>query len=108
MSILPTPEHSQMRPSRSSRKRLLQSDGTFSESFYSQADSNPLLEYIENTPKRRRQLSFIVYQDSSIPLESSKLGDSRDINKSQIAPQYSLLEEIIPNSDIPSNESNSD
>src|SRR5271155_3460028 len=91
MSMLPTPEPSQVRPSRGSRKRILQSDGTFSQSFYSQADLNP----IENTPKRRRRLSFEVYQDSLISLESPKLGDSRDINESQIAPQDSLLEEII-------------
>jgi hypothetical protein len=106
--MLPTPEPSQIRPRRGSRKRILQPDGTFSQSFYSQADLNPLVEYIENTPKRRRRLSFEVYEDSLISLESPKLGDSRDINESQIAPQDSLLEEIIPNSDILLNESNSD
>ena len=95
MSMLPTPEPSQVRPSRGSRKRILQPDGTFSQSFYSQADLNPLVEYIENTPKRRRRLSFEVYQDSLVSLESPKSGDSRDINESQIAPQDSLLEEII-------------
>src|SRR5271154_7571516 len=94
--MLPTPEPSQIRSSRGSRKRILQSDGTFSQSFYSQADLNPPVEYIENTPKRRRRLSFEVYQDSLISLESPKLGDSRDINESQIASQDSLLEEIIP------------
>ena len=98
--MLPTPESSQIRPSRSSRKRILQSDGTFSQFFHSQADSNPLPEYIENIPKRRRRLSFEVYQDSLIPLESPKLGDSRDIDESQISPQDSLLEEIMPNSDV--------
>jgi len=94
--MLPTPEPSQVRPSRGSRKRILQPDGTFSQSFYSQADLNTPVEYIENTPKRRRRLSFEVYQDSFISLESPKLGDSSDINESQIAPQDSLLEEIIP------------
>jgi len=91
MSMLPTPEPSQVRPNRGSRKRILQPDSTFSQSFYSQADLNP----IENTPKRRRRLSFEVYQDSLVSLESPKSGDSRDINESQIAPQDSLLEEII-------------
>ena len=106
--MLPTPEPSQIRSNRGSRKRILQSDGTFSQSFYSQADLNPLVEYIENTLKRRRRLSFEVYEDSLISLESPKLGYSRDINESQIAPQDSLLEEIIPNSDILLNDSNSD
>src|SRR5271154_1516874 len=96
MSMLPTPEPSQVRPSRGSRKRIIQPDSTFSQSFYSQADLNARVEYIKNTPKRRRRLSFEVYQDSLVSLESPKLGDSSDINESQIAPQDSLLEEIIP------------
>jgi len=96
--MLPTPEPSQVRPNRGSRKRILQSDGTFSQSFYFQADLNPPVEYIKNTPKRRWRLSFEVYEDSLVSLESPKLGYSRDINESQIASQDSQSEEIISNS----------
>jgi hypothetical protein len=80
--MLPTPEPSQTRPSRTSRKRILLSDGTFSQSFYTHDESQrstPVFEYIEPPSKRRRGLSFEVFQDPIPVLESPQRDDSNDL-----------------------------
>ena len=97
--MLPTPEPSQTRPSRTSRKRILQSDGTFSQSFYTHDESQsltPLFEYIEPPSKRRRGLSFEVFQDPIPALESPQRGDSNDIFETQNGVSHSLLDHEKP------------
>ena len=75
--MLPTPEPSQTRPSRTSWKRILQSDSIFSQSFYSHNDLSQSSYIVPS--KRRRNLSFEVLPDPAIYLESSQCEDSRNI-----------------------------
>ena len=79
--MLPTPEPSQNRPSRTSRKRILQSDGTFSQSFYDKNDLSQFTLLPESivSSKRRRKLSFQVLPDPAIYLEYSQREDSKYI-----------------------------
>jgi hypothetical protein len=93
--MLPTPEPSQKRPSRTSRKRVLQSDGTFSQ-FENDLSQSTLLPESIRPLKRLRRLSFQVLPDPAIYLESSQRRDSKDIVGSEIGSQNSPTEDNKP------------